>query len=119
MYQRQWALNLNMRQRAEPGDSLFSQHGTGPGGCLANRCPKGRWCRRLTCKLLQRYGSKQHFIRVARHAAPSQVAYAIDNVRRARACIREITAVENQVGRGLFQILQDRFESRSIPMNVG
>jgi hypothetical protein len=73
----------------------------------------------LTRKLLQRQGSKEHFIRVAHHAVPSQVAYLIDNLRRVRACICQITAVENQVGRGPFQIPQNRFKRRSIPMNVG
>ncbi len=36
----------------------------------------------------------------------------------ARTGVGEITAVENQVGRGLLQIRQNCFKRRSIPMDV-
>ena len=57
--------------------------------------------------------------RSAQHTLPAEVTNAIDNLHGARTGVCEITAVENQVGRGLLQICQDCFERRSIPMNVG
>ena len=57
--------------------------------------------------------------RPAQHTLPAEVTNAIDNLHGARTGVCEITAVENQVGRGLLQICQDCFERRSIPMNVG
>ena len=49
-------------------------------------------------KLLQRLGPKKHFIRVAHHTLPAEIANAIDNLHGARTGICEITAVENQIG---------------------
>jgi len=73
----------------------------------------------LARKLLERLGPEKHFICVAHHTFPAEVANAIDNLHGARTSVGEITAVENQIGRSLLQIRQNSFKRRSIPMDVG
>jgi hypothetical protein len=73
----------------------------------------------LARKLLQRLGPEKHFVRVADHTLPAEIAKAIDNLHGIRTPECEITAVQNQVGSGFAQIRQDCFKRRSIPMYVG
>jgi len=73
----------------------------------------------LAGKLLERLGPKKHFICVAQHTFPAEIANAIDNLHGARTGVCEITSVENQVRRSLLQIRQNSFKRRSIPMDVG
>jgi len=55
----------------------------------------------------------------AHHTVPAEIAYAIDNIHGSCTGVCQVTAVENQVGRGLLQVRQDRFKRRSISMDVG
>jgi hypothetical protein len=117
--QRHGLLNLNARQTAQPFDSLFAQQGASCVSHLANRGPKRGRSQRLARKFLQRLGPEKHFIRVTDHALPAEIANAVDNLDGARTGVREITAVENQVGRGLLEIGQDCLECGSVSVDVG
>jgi len=52
-------------------------------------------------KLLQRLGHEKHFIRIANHALPAEIANAIHNLHGTCSSVSQIAAVEDQVGRGL------------------
>jgi hypothetical protein len=119
VYQGHLTLNLNTRQSTQPRDPLFSKHGTCNRCHLTDHRPKRRRRRRLARKFLKRLGPEKHFISVAHDTLPAEIANAIDNLYGTRTAVCEITAVENQVRRGLLQIRQDCLERRSIPMNIG
>jgi hypothetical protein len=53
----------------------------------------------LAYKLFQRLGPEKHFISVTHRTLPAKIVNAIDNLDGARTGVREIAAVENQVGR--------------------
>jgi hypothetical protein len=73
----------------------------------------------LARKLCQRLGPEKHFIHVAEHTWPAEIANAIHNLRGTRSSLRQIAAVENQVGRSLPQIRQDSLECGSVAVDVG
>ena len=73
----------------------------------------------LAGKLRQRLGPEKHFIRIANHARPSEIAHPIHNLHRTGTAVRQIAAVQNQVGRGLPQIRQDCLKRGSIAVYVG
>ena len=84
VHQRDRSFNLNARQSAQPCNSLFSQHGASRRRHLTDRHPKGGRRRRLARKLFQRLGPEKHFIRIADHTLPAEIANAIDNLHGAR-----------------------------------
>jgi uncharacterized protein involved in exopolysaccharide biosynthesis len=66
--------------------------------------------RQLTRKLGQRLGPEKHFIGIANHALPAEIANPIHDLRGTRSTVRQIAAVKDQVGRSLPQIRQDGLE---------
>jgi hypothetical protein len=70
-------------------------------------------------KFLKRLGPEKHFISVAHHTLPAEIANAIDNFYGTRTGVCEIPSVENQVGRGLLQIRPDCLKRRLISMDIG
>ena len=119
MHQRHRTMNLHARQAAQPGEPLFSQRFTGRRGHLLDRGEKGLQLRRLARKLRQRLGPEKHFIRIADHALPAEIANAIHNLGGTRSAVSQIAAVEDQVGRGLPQIRQDCLKRGSVAVDVG
>jgi hypothetical protein len=73
----------------------------------------------LTRKLGERLGPEKHLIRIANHSRPSEIANAVHNFHRTGTAVRQIAAVQNQVGCGLSQIRQDRLKGSSIAVYVG
>ena len=112
-------MNLNARQAAQPREPLFSQRFTGRRRHLLDRGEKGLQLGRLTRKLLQRLGPRKHFIRIANHTLPAEIANAIHNLRGTCSSVSQIAAVEDQVGRGLPQIRQDGLKRGSVAVDVG
>jgi hypothetical protein len=50
---------------------------------------------------------------------PVELADTIDNLRGARTAVRQITAMQDHVGRGLFEIGENRLKCCSVAMDVG
>ena len=112
-------MRLHARQGTQPFEPLLSECVAGSRRHLRDRGPQGLQMRRLRRKLRQRFRSKQHFIRIAQHARPAQIADAIHDLHRSRAAVGQIATVENQVGRSLPQIRQDRLERGQVAVDVG
>jgi len=62
---------------------------------------------------------RKSIIRGAHHTVPAEIAMRSTISTGLAPAVCQITAVENQVGRGLLQIRQDCFKRRSISMDVG
>src|SRR5260370_29928681 len=107
-------MNLNARQATQPGDPFFSERGAGRNPHLLNRCKKWLQLGRLLGKFRQRLGAEKHFVRIANHALPAEVANVIHNLRGTCSSVREIAAMEDQVGSGLTQIRQDCLKRGSV-----
>src|SRR6202011_1552292 len=76
-----------------------------------------RW--RLLRKLRQRLGPEKHFIRIAHHAVPAEIANLVHNLHGTRSAVSQIAAVEDHVGSGLPQIRQDCLKRGSVAVDVG
>src|ERR1022692_3821645 len=75
---------------------------------------------RMKCFLApSRCGAKKHFIRIADHTLPAEIANAIHNLHGTCSGVGQIAAVEDQVGRGLPQIRQDCLERGKVAVDVG
>ena len=74
--------------------------------------------RRAAGKLQQRFGRDQHFIRIAGHAWPAEIANTINNFHRACSAVGQIAAVEDQIGRGLPQVREHGLKCREVAVNV-
>lgn len=119
VHQRHGTVDLTLREDAQPFEPFVSQRFTGPRRHIPdgvqNRLRPGR----LTRKLVQRLGPSEHFIRIASHALPAEIADAIHNLRGICSPIGQIAAMEDQVGGGLAQICQYGFKRGSIAVDVG
>src|ERR1700722_6248013 len=76
MHQRKRTMNLNAWQAAQPGEPLFSQHSAGCHRHLFENDQERSQLRCLSRKLLQRFGRRKHFIGIADHALPAEIANA-------------------------------------------
>ena len=112
-------MNLDARQAAQPGEPLFAQRRTSRRRHLLDHGEEGLQLGRLLRKLPQGLGAKKHFIGVANHALPAEVANAIHNVLGTCAGVGQIAAVKDQIGRGLPQIRQDRLKRGAVAVDVG
>ena len=63
-------------------------------------------------------GIPVHFVRIPEHAGPTEIADAVDDLRRTRATAHEVTAMDNEVGTDRLQVGNDRFECRQVGVNV-
>jgi hypothetical protein len=73
----------------------------------------------LLGKLFERLGAEKHFIRIANHAGPAEIAHAIHYLRGTGSAVSQIAAVEYQVGSSLPQIREDCFKGGPIAVNIG
>lgn len=118
MHERHRTMNLDSRQAAQPCESLFAKGFAGCRSHLPDRCPHGLQLGHLIRKLHQRLGHPKHFIRIANHALPTEIANAIHNFGGTCSTVRQVAAVEDQVGRGLSQIRQDCLKRGSVSVDV-
>ncbi len=70
-------------------------------------------------ELVKRLRPRELLIRVPEHPLPSQLANSVDHRGGIRASVRQVPAVQNQVGGSVAQVGQHSFESRKIPVNIG
>src|SRR5450759_1229280 len=112
-------MSLRARQAAQPCEPLFSQRFTGHRRHLPDHGPKSMQLGRLTGKLLERPRHGEHVVRIAGHAWPAEIANAVHDLHGTGTSVSQIAAVEDQVGRSLAQIRQDRFKRGSIAVDVG
>jgi hypothetical protein len=103
---------------AMPASLLRALHGSTP--------PFPRWLRKgvgaaraIALQTPERLGPEKHFIRIANHAWPAVIANAIYNLRGICSSVRQIAAMENQVGRCLPQVRQDCLKRGSVAVDVG
>ena len=120
MHQRHRTMNLHARQAAQPGDPLFSQRFDGVAAAISPIAAKSG-CSLGDCFANSHSdsGSKKHFIRIADHALPAEIANAVHNLRGTCAAVSQIAAVKDQVGRGLPQIRQNGLKRGSVAVDVG
>jgi len=118
LHQRHRTMNLHARQPAQLGEPVFSQRCAGRRRHLLDRREKGQQLGRLLRKLLQGLGAKS-ISSVAHHALPAEIANAIHNLHGTCSAVRQIAAVEDQVGRGLPQIRHDRLKRGAVAVDVG
>ena len=104
---------LSQASRSSPSAS------TGRRGHLLDHSQQGLQVGRLARKLRQRLGPEKHFIRIANHALPAEIANAVHNLHGTRSAVSQIAAVEDQVGRSLPQIRQDCLKGGSVAVDVG
>src|SRR5207248_11339715 len=93
--------------------------GSSPRSHLADKSPKRcRGCR-LHRELFKRCRIEKHFIGIANDAVPAEVADTVHNLRGTGTSAREIAAMKDEVGGGLRQVRQNRFERGEIVVDVG
>jgi|SRR5579872_5137319 len=119
MHQRHATMPLRRWQASQPGEPRFSQRLTGRVRHLPDRSEKGFEVWRLLSKLPERLRPEKHFIRIAHHALLAEIANPVHNFHRTGSSISQIAAVQDQVGRGLPKIRQNRLKSGPVAMDVG
>ncbi len=112
-------MNPDARQRTQPGEPLFSQRFTGGRRHLPDGGPQGLQFGRLTGKFLERPGCGKHFVRIANHAWPAEIANLVHNLHVAGTSVRQIAAVKDQVRGGLPQILQNCLKGSPVAVDIG
>ncbi len=108
-------MNLLKRQPAQPREPFFSQRFPSRRRHFFNQIADWRPAK----KLRQRLRPKEHLIGIAKHPLPAEIANLIDNFHGTRSAMRQIAAVEDQVGRSFAQIRQHCVERSPIPVNIG
>ena len=119
MHECQRSVNLSHGQDGKPVEPLAAQFVPRDGRHLFDDGGHRLHGRRAGRKVGERLRSKQHFVGVPQDARPTEIANPIDNFARARSPLRQVAAVENQVGGHLLQVSQHSLEGRPVAMNIG
>jgi hypothetical protein len=104
----------------QPVDPVGAKHRRGRRGKLLKGNPKEREKFRRFCDLLREsIGPPVEFVRVAYDAGPAQSADHIDNLSRAGAGLRQVSAMDDLIGRDLVEIGDNGFQGRQAPVDIG
>jgi len=119
MDQRQRIVNLHAWQAAHPGDPFFPEEFASEIRHFTDRRPDRCGGRGLAGEFAERVRSGKDLVRVSEHALPAEVTDLVHDFGWTGPAVGQIAAVKDQIGSYIPKILQNRFESRSISVDVG
>ena len=119
MHERHRRANLSTRQAAQPDQPVFPEGFPSCGRHLCYHGEQGLQLGRLLRERAERIGRRKHFVCVANYTLPSKIANAIHNFRGTGPSVRQIAAVEDQIGRSLPQVRQNGLKRGSVAVDVG